>query len=100
MTRQRIATAADVISRLLPVVAGGTPAAAGVAAALEAVRKHVDNDIQPPSAVPSSSGLRQRIRALKRQLHDTPNTAESEKLRMKLDVLYDLLVEEAENPYE
>jgi len=98
VTKARIRTAAEVISQLLPLVATGKPSATRVAAALDALAHHTSNDLLPQAAAESNRGLRQRIKELKSQLHNTPDSAESERLRAKLDVLYDLLLEEAENP--
>ena len=98
MTKERIRTAAEVISQLLPMVAKGKPSASRVASALDALANHTSNDLPPQAVAESNRGLRQRIKELKSQLHNTPDSAESERLRAKLDFLYDLLLEEAENP--
>jgi len=98
VTRKRILTAAEVLSKLLPVVAPGKAATAGVVDALDAIVRHADNDLSV--VVDNSPRLRRRIKELKRQLHETPDTAGAEKLRTKLDILHELLVEDAEVPDE
>ncbi len=100
VTRQRIRTVAEVISQLLPVVATGKPSATRIAGALDAIAHHADNDSSSQAVEANTPGLRRRIKELKRQLHDSPNTADAKRLQQKLDVLYDLLVEESENLHE
>lgn len=100
VTRQRIRTAAEVISQLLPMVATGKPSATRLAGALETLANHSSNDIPPQVAQESNLGLRKHITELRAQLHNAPNAAETKRLREKLDVLYDLLLEEAEHAAE
>ena len=85
---------------MLPVVAPGKASASGIAGALDAIARHADNDPSSRIGEQNTPGLRRRIKELRRQIKNTHDTAKADTLRMKLDVLYDLLVEEAENSYE
>ena len=98
VTRKRIRTVADIISQLLPSVVAKRPSLTAFAGALESALHHADNDAASQT-VAVNTGLRFRIKELRDQLQHTPGTADAEKLRQKLDVLYDLLDEETVNSH-
>jgi predicted CoA-binding protein len=88
ITKKRIAAAVDAIAKLWPVVISDKPLETRFADIIKLVRA------DPAATEATDKTLRQRIKSLKAQIGATKDTAEADKLRQKLDVLHDLLLED------
>jgi hypothetical protein len=94
LTKKRIKAAAEIVLKLLPAVIINRPTLVPLMSALNELVQTIDDNTAPQSVNVSNEKLCQRIKRLQAQIDDAP-TQDADKLRQKIDVLHELLLENA-----